>query len=572
MEPLYSTNNTPKLFVTGLLDNASYTIKQHFGLIPTNTDNNDEQETDYNTTAGPILRPSQYLPITRNILQPPGPTIPARLIQSLRTSIDLRSEIVAYFADFTQPDIVARNRSHVYFVNVLRQVLGLILPQQTAEASQAISTSVADQSQTGLTEQLAGVVVEDREQEADKATSEHLQLGGDLIDEDPLGIGHEASQNHNYKLHFARHCFLKDLGGLYEFMREKWHDYPVGRSEPVTASTLADVALDMVLRMEETYLRSIGINENDAESEVLYKELHELQQCSTLSQSGSQQLGASEGGIFSLQPAYQLAKCLIRNLTIAYAEELTSGFGEVRHGIPRGVVDPDLLIDSSDTPSDSDFAAKLSELEHAFKDPLTPCAGPHACCGFVEDQILSIVRVAFVRTRVRMSTAFAVSIFFLVREYAAPDLRRIAVPDSQPLLAEVDAAAKQIRSFWNRESNITKAANKAANDNEKRAPKTDSQIRVCNFATGILNGNSRQEPKQYLIQTNLRQYLDMSPLACGLVVAWFKTRQNWESFLSIDQRQTVLFMLHFYNAAKQGEDLKETWGRYGVSDESPRNC
>ena len=231
--------------------------------------------------------------------------------------------------------------------------------------------------------------------------------------------------------------------------------------------------------------------------------------------------------------------------------------------MPRGLADPDLLIDTSDTPTDSDFAAKLSELEHVFKDPLAPCVGDHACCGLVEDQILSIVRVAFVRTRVRMSTAFAVSIFLLVRQYAALDVKRVAAPDAQPLLAEVDAAAREVRSFWDRESNITKAVNKAfnkaANDNEKRPSKTDSQIRICNFATGILNGNSRQEPKQYHIQTNLRQYLDMSPMACGLVVAWFNIRQNWASLLSIDQRQTVLFLLHFYTAAKQGKDLEETW-------------
>ena len=279
-----------------LLDNASGAIKQRFGLIAPNIGHNNEQERDHNTTAGPALRPTQYLPITRNILQPPRPTIPAGLIHSLRTSIDLRDELVAYFAGFTHPDIVTKNRTHVYFVNVLRQVLELLLPHQTAESLPAMSISNAEQSEMGLAEQLARVVLEDPEHEADKATSEHLQLDEGLIDEDPLATGHGASQNDMYKLQFARQCYLKDLDRLYDFMKEKWHDYSVGKCEPDTASTLTDVALDMVPRIEETYLKSIGINKDDIEAEI-----NELQQCSALSQSESQQLGASEGGAFSFQ-------------------------------------------------------------------------------------------------------------------------------------------------------------------------------------------------------------------------------------------------------------------------------
>ena len=539
-----------------LLDNASGAIKQRFGLIPTRTSDNNEQERGYNRSAAPTPSPTQYLPITRNILQrQPRPTIPAGLIESLRRVIALRSEFVDYFVRFTRPDIAASNRSHAYFVDVLRQVLSLLSPYETVKPSPAAFPVSQAQEQTSLTAQLANVSVAGPADEANEATPESAVKGEDVVDEDPLAIDHGASQPSNYRLMFAYQCLLKDLGCVYDFVHDQWVNYAAGHARLVTAGVTTEMALEMVVRIEQSFLQPTGVHDDDSDFEILVRDLNDQQQSSGMA--------GGTGSCFSLQTAYQLAKCLIHNLTLAYGQhiqQLGRSVVRVRHHLPQRVSRGISILDVSNAPSDPGFLSILSDLKLAFKDSLAPCTGAHSCCTSVEDQILTILRKAFSETKIRISTAFAVSVFLMIR--------RLCASKTHDALAEVDTAAKDIQTHYKRHRTITEAVNRTR---EKKIPKFAYYMYICGLASGIAKGNGIQQYDQYQTRTNVRQYLGASPLACGIVTAFLQVTQGWSSIVAVDERQTVLSMLHFYNVAKQRRGHGGYLGRYGVPHREARH-
>lgn len=177
-----------------------------------------------------------------------GATVPEAILRKLKAAIRLRREVGRMYASSAADPTT--NSTHTHFVSVLERVVALLSPYAETEASGSMededdSQIVADDEPDVAAFQVLSLRTAESIRESfleDTVlgkTKQTKETPVELLEEEPTA-----------GLFFAAFCFFNDLGIIKAHLMALWLEYKNGTTDLITASTITDVAIEMVRKLE----------------------------------------------------------------------------------------------------------------------------------------------------------------------------------------------------------------------------------------------------------------------------------------------------------------------------------
>jgi hypothetical protein len=148
--------------------------------------------------------------------------------------------------------------------------------------------------------------------------------------------------------------------------------------------------------------------------------------------------------------------------------------------------------------------------------------------------------------KTRLVTCFALAIFLDIKEIWT---------SSGSLLHRLDGVLDRYTSSAKATGEAWKIRNKHIHPSSYTKHLFRSAFRLLRPAFDIVP----QSDGEMCLQTELRSFLQQSPLTCGNIELVFRVAADQSTMVDVDKRGIVKTALHFYNAARVRGDLKEEW-------------
>lgn len=212
-----------------------------------------------------ILALADIVPLARSIVSHGQHTlqVPPRIIRILRKAITARQQCTAWFLEQVQNDLMTdlSNEGHVYFIDVLQEVLSLLQPYCRRESSRTPTENKAGNSQdeapgNSRENTFKCLGIEDpyvEEAEADEssepADKEDTPIDGASVEPKIVYEIRPGKED----VRFAVFCLLRDLGVLRQHLHDTWRKYSIHETSLIEASAITNTAVEFVRRIEENF-------------------------------------------------------------------------------------------------------------------------------------------------------------------------------------------------------------------------------------------------------------------------------------------------------------------------------
>lgn len=210
-------------------------------------------EVQLNTTRGAPketrrLRPNQYIPLVRNLVDRGALEVPRHILQALKSLIRTRKMVCLWFQDAKDPQTIGDNERHQYFIKVLDRVEQMLSPYEAASSARQIQLKVVEEEVQAITNVFANLEMFQTDDNNNLATDQNVNdvqaKAESAVDIFPAESNSQTRKNYkricevNWTLHQC--CLIRG------HILQKWRDHREGRCDLSVVTLLTKTAVEMV--------------------------------------------------------------------------------------------------------------------------------------------------------------------------------------------------------------------------------------------------------------------------------------------------------------------------------------